>query len=174
MTVAFPTIFSNIWSRSTIVGQGCPDVNNSDTNYDDADSNSPSYNCKVLVTEWDQWQDITYLWRQLMMWSVGWLWFPGDHYLPHDQWHPAAASKMSLSLVILHKMSFTTHDLWLSNIGPFGGRLSSGRVWMMLQTQNAYSDCVPKPVQNNKKSFWNLHDACPVLGVLFYSCRCRW
>ena len=55
MTVAFPTIFSNIWSRSTIVGQGCPDVNNSDTNYDDADSNSPSYNCKVLVTEWDQW-----------------------------------------------------------------------------------------------------------------------
>ena len=47
------------------------------------DPNSPCHNCNVLVTEWDQWQDITYLWRQLMMWSVGWLWFPGDHYLPY-------------------------------------------------------------------------------------------
>ena len=90
MTIAFPTIFSNIWSRHT-VGQGCPHVNNSETNYDDADINSPRYNCNVLVTEWDQWQDITYLWRQLM-WSVGWLWFPGDHYLPHDQWPMAPSS----------------------------------------------------------------------------------
>ena len=88
----FQTIFSNIWPLSVAVGQGYPDVNNNETNYDDEDSNSPCHNCNVLVTEWDKWQDITYLWRQLMMWSVGRLWFPGDHYLPHWPMKPGSAA----------------------------------------------------------------------------------
>ena len=130
-------IFSNIWPLSVAVGQGYPDVNNNETNYDDEDSNSPCHNCNVLVTEWDKWQDITYLWRQLMMWSVGRLWFPGDHYLPHWPMKPgsAAVNEFISSLYLLHKMLLATHDLCWSNIGPFRGRLSSGLVWMMFHTQ---------------------------------------
>ena len=132
----FQTIFSNIWPLSVAVGQGYPDVNNNETNYDDEDSNSPCHNCNVLVTEWDKWQDITYLWRQLMMWSVGRLWFPGDHYLPHWPMKPgSAAINEFIAVFFFHKMLLATHDLCWSNIGPFRGRLSSGLVWMMLHTQ---------------------------------------
>ena len=174
-------IFSNIWPLSVAVGQGYPDVNNNETNYDDEDSNSPCHNCNVLVTEWDKWQDITYLWRQLMMWSVGRLWFPGDHYLPHWPMKPGSAAVNEFISSLYFPSQNAIGNSWfmlvqyrpLSRPSILWPRLddASYSITESSRTLTAY----PTKCRTFETLNENKHESSDLgVGVLFNSCQCRW